>query len=137
MPEDETRDAGDQLSQEHQGQKHGILQETHTHTHARTGFESSAEGNSQKTSPRCGGTDQFEHPRAAAARGEAAEQAKDDDGGPRPDENIWRVGALLRCQREIGLQTHLPPHADSQQDHACELKITEIETRAGLTEPAV
>lgn len=77
---------------------------------------------------RCGATDQLEHPRAAAARGEAAEQAEDDDGGSGPDENVRRVGAVLRRQREIGLQTHLPPHADGQQDHACELKITERAT---------
>lgn len=120
MPEDEPRDPGYQLSQEHQGQEHGILQETHTHG----AFETSA---ALQDSQLCSSTDQFEHPRAAAARGEAAKQAKDDDGGPGPDENIWRIGAILRRQREIGLQTHLPPHADSQQDHACELKITEWE----------
>lgn len=115
MPEDETRDPGDQFSQEHQGQKHGILQEVHTPS-MRLQPKGTVKG-------RHSGTDQFEHPRAAAARGEAAEQAKDDDGDPRPDEDIWHVGAFLRCQREVGLQTHLPPHADRQQDHACELKM--------------
>lgn len=102
----------------------------HTHTHGV--FETSAE--STFSQPRSG-TDQFEHPRAAAARGEAAEQAKDDDGGPGPDENIWRVGAFLRHQREIGLQADLPPHADGQQDHACELKITQPQmlTRVWVT----
>lgn len=77
-------------------------------------------------------TDQFEHPRAAAACSKAAEQAKNNDGGSGPDEDIWCIGALLRNQREIGLQTHLPPHTNSQQDHACELKSTE--TWDGLTQ---
>lgn len=66
-------------------------------------------------------TDQFEHPWAAAARRKAAEQPKNNDGGSSPDEDIWCIGAFLRCQGEIGLQAHLAPHPDGQQDHACEL----------------
>lgn len=67
-------------------------------------------------------SDQFEHPWAAAARRKAAEQPKNNDGGSSPDEDIWCVGALLRRQGEIGLQVHLAPHPDSQQDHACYLR---------------
>lgn len=73
----------------------------------------------------CSFTDQFEHPRAAAACGEAAEQSEDNDDGSGPDEDIWRVGALLSSQGEIGLQAYLPPHANGQQDHACDLETTE------------
>ena len=80
-------------------------------------------------------TDQFEHPWAAAARGEAAEQSENNDGGSGPDEDIWRIGALLRRQRQVGLQAHLPPHPDSQQDHACELKKTAGWVSAGIKEP--
>lgn len=75
-------------------------------------------------SAHCTITDQFEHPRAAAACGEAAEQSENNDGGSGPDEDIWCIGALLRQQQEIGLQAHLPPHPDGQQDHACELRET-------------
>lgn len=92
-----------------------------THTHTRTSVEGSRQSESEHGGG--GGTDQFEHPRAAAARGEASEQAEDDDGGPRPDEDVRRVGAFLRRQREIGLQADLPPHAHGQQDHACELEV--------------
>ncbi len=83
----------------------------------------------------CTFTDQFEHPRAAAARGEAAEQSENNDGGSGPDEDIWCVGALLRGQGEIGLQAHLPPHADRQQDHTCELKTTAGRVGSGIKEP--
>lgn len=69
-------------------------------------------------------TDQFEHPRAAAARGEAAKQSKNNDGGSRPDEDIWRIGALVRRQSQVGLQAHLAPDPDGQQDHACKLRGT-------------
>lgn len=90
----------------------------------------------------CTFTDQFEHPWAAAARSEAAEQSENNDGGSGPDEDIWCIGALLRRQGEIGLQAHLPPYPDGQQDHACELRkmaghvsssIKESKTWAGLT----
>lgn len=67
-------------------------------------------------------TDQFEHPWAAAACGKAAKQPEDNDGGSGPDEDIWGIGALVRRHGQIGLQTHLPPYSDGQQDHSCELK---------------
>lgn len=98
----------------------------HTHTHARAGYLRLHP--SGRLSRRWSPTHQLEHPRAAAARGEAAKQAEDDDGGPSPDEDIWRVGAFLGRQREVGLQAHLPPHAHGQQDHACELKVARWET---------
>lgn len=82
-------------------------------------------------------THQFEHPGAAAAGGEAAEQAENNDDGSGSDEDVWRVGAVVRNQREIGLQADLPPHPDSQQDHTCELKtagraISEPRERTGV-----
>lgn len=69
-------------------------------------------------------TDQFEHPRTAAARGEAAKQSEYNDDGSSPDEDIWRVGALISNQGDVGLQAHLPPHTNSQQDDTCDLEIT-------------
>lgn len=72
----------------------------------------------------CSSADQFEHPGAAAARGEAPEQSEDNDDGSGADEDVRRVGALLGGQREVGLQAHLPPHADGQQDHSRELEAT-------------
>lgn len=99
VSEDKSRDTGHKLSQEHQGQKHGI---------------------------------QFEHPWAAAACSEAAEQSENNDDGSGPDEDIWCIGALLRGQSEVGLQAHLPPHADRQQDHACEPENEAVGDEKGL-----
>ena len=120
MSEDKAWNTGHKLSQEHQGQKHGVLQETYKDKQS---HRVTCERN---TSWRLTAhfTDQFEHPRVAAARSEAAEQSENNDDGSGPDEDIWCIGALLRRQREIGLQAHLPPHPDRQQDHACELKKT-------------
>ncbi len=72
----------------------------------------------------CTFTDQFEHPRAAAACRKTAKQSENNDGGSGPDEDIWRIGAFLGGQGEIVLQAHLPPHADGQQDYTCELRET-------------
>lgn len=120
MSEDKAWNTGNKLSQEHQGQKHGVLQKAYKDKQS---HRVTCERN---TSGRLAAhfTDQFEHPRAAAARSEASEQSENNDDGSGPDEDIWCIGALLRRQREIGLQAHLPPHPDSQQDHACELRKT-------------
>lgn len=80
-------------------------------------------------------TDQFEHPWAAPARSEATEEAENNDGGSSPDEDIWCIGALVRSQGQIGLQAHLPPHPDRQQDHACELKETAGRVSSSIKEP--
>ena len=57
-----------------------------------------------------GDSNQFQHPRTASACGKTAEQAKDDDDGSGPDENIWCIGAVLCVKVEIGLQAHLTPY---------------------------
>lgn len=102
-----------------------IKKNSHTESHLKGLFQRA----------HCTFTDQFEHPWAAAARSEAAEQSENNDGGSGPDEDIWCIGALLRGQREIGLQAHLPPHPDSQQDHACELKKTTGRVSSRSEEP--
>lgn len=66
-------------------------------------------------------TDQFQHPWATTACGEATKQAKNNNDGSGSDEDIWCVSALFRSQGEIGLQAHLPPHSNGQEDHPCEL----------------
>lgn len=119
MPEDEAWNSSHELSQEDQGQKHGILRNTKDKKQSCKVI--SETGNVSY----CSFTDQFEHPRAATACGEAAEQSEDNDDGSGPDEDIWRVGALLSSQGEKGLQAYLPPHANGQQDHACDLETTE------------
>lgn len=79
---------------------------------------------SERGGVRCVATDQFEHPRAATACGEAAKQSENNDDGSRPDKDIWRIGAFVSCQSQVGLQAHLAPDPDGQQDHACELSRT-------------
>lgn len=66
-------------------------------------------------------TDQLQHPWATAACSEATKQAKNDDDGSSPDEDIWCVGALLRGQLEISFQAHLPPYSNCQKDNPCKL----------------
>lgn len=79
--------------------------------------------NKQVESNSCSLTHQFEHPRAAAACSEAAKQPENNDGGSGPDEDIWCIGgALIGIQGEVGLQAHLPPHPNGQQDHTCDLR---------------
>lgn len=118
MPEDEAWNSCHELSQEDQGQKHGILRNTKDKKQSCKVI--SETGNVSYRSF----TDQFEHPRAATACGEAAEQSEYNDDGSGPDEDIWRGGAFLNSQGEIGLQAYLPPHANGQQDHACDLETT-------------
>lgn len=67
-------------------------------------------------------TDQFQHPWTSTAGGEATKQAKDDDDGSCANKNIWRIGARVWGQGEIGFQTNFPPYTHRQQDHSCELK---------------
>lgn len=117
MPKDETWDSCHQLSQEDQGQKHGVLRNTKEKQSSKVISESVNVSHGSFT-------DQFEHPRTAAARGEAAKQSEYNDDGSSPDEDIWRVGALISNQGDVGLQAHLPPHTNSQQDDTCDLEIT-------------
>lgn len=117
MAEDEAWDSGHKLSQEHQGQEHGILRKQRDGAVRSVLIWREHRGECDETV-----TDQFEHPWATAARGEAAKQSKNNNDGSGPDKHIWRIGALLRRQREVGLQAHLPPDPDRQQDHTCELR---------------
>lgn len=55
--------------------------------------------------------DQFEHPRAAAAGGEAAKKPEYDDGGAGADEDVRRVCGLIGSQCDVRLQVDFPPHA--------------------------
>lgn len=67
---------------------------------------------------------QFQHPWASSACGEAAKQPENNNDGSGPDQDVRRVGAVLRDEGEVGLQADLPPDPDSQQDHTCELSET-------------
>lgn len=132
MSEDEARDACNELSQEHQGQKHGILQKKNKSEEVTQGH---VWGEHVRFLEPWSFTDQFEHPWAAPARSEATEEAENNDGGSSPNEDIWCIGALVRSQGQIGLQAHLPPHPDRQQDHACELKETAGRVSSSIKEP--
>lgn len=74
-------------------------------------------GNRSPPAPR-GGTYQLQHPRAAAAGGEAAEGAQQhhDDAGAHQDKG--HVGGFLIQQREVDGQAHPAPHAHGQQHDA-------------------
>lgn len=50
-----------------------------------------------------GDSNQFQHPWTPTACGETAEQAKDDDDGSGPNENIWCIGGVLSVEVEIWL----------------------------------
>lgn len=50
-----------------------------------------------------GNSNQFQHPWTPSACGETAEQAKNDDDGAGPDENIWCIGGVFSIKVEIRL----------------------------------
>lgn len=75
-------------------------------------------------------THQLEHPGAAAAGGEAAEGAQEDNDGASAHQDEWDIGGFLVQQGEVDGQAHPAPDAHGQQHNARHL-VGRGESRSG------
>lgn len=60
---------------------------------------------------------QLQHPWATMACGKAFKQAKNDDGGASPNEQIRSICGILSSQGAVGAMCELASGSGSQQDH--------------------
>lgn len=67
-------------------------------------------------------TDQFQHPGAPPAGGEAAKEPKEHDCDSSACQDVGGVGGAVGDQEHVGTQHELPPQAHRQQGHTCHLR---------------